>query len=183
MTHTPPWYQVLSLCDYQKQSSRFVLIWRVDIHVLCSIGKGCTGLTLRSKSEESQIMKDKWRRVQNRVESWECVIINHHGWQHYHDQVWLHESPLDRPRYWPGPVLLQLGLRHQQHHLLHQPVHQLCHPVIAGAEKDCKLDKLSRESLIKLSEGERVHGGHRNKRHDLLDPLYKHPNLAARGRW
>lgn len=135
------------------------------------------------ESEESQIMKDKWRRVQNRVESWECVIINHHGWQHYHDQVWLHESPLDRPRLWPGPVLLKLGLRHQQHHLLHQPVHQLCHPVIAGAEKDCKLDNPSRESLIKLSEGERVHGGHRNKRHDLLNPLYKHPNLAARGHW
>ena len=101
------------------QSSRFVLIWRVDIHALCNIGKGWTGLRFRSESEESQIMKDKWRRVQNRVESWECVIINHHGWQHYHDQVWLHESPLDRPCLWPGPVLLKLGLRHQQHHFLH----------------------------------------------------------------
>jgi len=36
-----------------------VLIWRVDIHVLCNIGKGLTGLRFRSESEESQIMKDK----------------------------------------------------------------------------------------------------------------------------
>ena len=41
------------------QSSRFVLIWRVDIHVLCSIEKGWNGLRFRSESEEIQIMKDK----------------------------------------------------------------------------------------------------------------------------
>ena len=70
------------------QSSRFVLIWRVDIHVLCSIEKGWSGLRFRSESEEIQIMKDKvgvgakqssWNPTQlfqRLIQGhWECVTI------------------------------------------------------------------------------------------------------------
>ena len=44
-----------------------------------------------------------------------------------------------------------------------------------------KASSLSRDIVLKLSEGERLHGGHRHKRHDLLRLLHEHPDLAARG--
>ena len=46
-----------------------------------------------------------------------------------------------------------------------------------------RVSSLSRDIVLKLSEGEHLHGGHRHERHDLLRLLHEHPDLAARGHW
>ena len=53
---------------------------------------------------------------------------------------------------------------------------------MSGTAEVSKLDSIN-VNVLKPSEGEHLHGGHRHERHDLLHLLHEHPDLAARGDW